>query len=175
MKITKTKNLFFRLVELEDAEIILQLRLDDNLNKYLSYVGLDLGEQKKWIESYKVRENLGEEFYYIICNRSNDEKIGTVRIYEINNFSFSWGSWILNNKRLTTSAIESAYLIYDIGFNKLGLSESLFKVDKRNTGVQNFHLKTGAEFVKEDNVNFFYRFTTFSLGKLKRKYEKYLK
>ena len=174
MKINKTKSLFFRLVEIEDSEFILQLRLDHNLNRYLSCVGLDIGEQQKWIENYKVRENLGKEFYYIICNRSNNERIGTVRIYEIKEFSFSWGSWILNNKKLATSAIESACLVYDIGFNQLGLRESVFKVDKRNTGVQNFHLKTGAEFLKDDNGDFFYKFTMPSLGKLKRKYIKFL-
>lgn len=47
----QTHNIKLRLVEIEDAEFILSLRLDNNLNKHFSSVNNDLNEQIRWIES----------------------------------------------------------------------------------------------------------------------------
>lgn len=150
MQIGKTVRM--RYVEVDDAEFILKLRNDIRFNKYLSYVNASVADQKKWIINYKKREELEEEFYFII-ETLEGVSCGTVRIYDIKSNSFCWGSWILNENKTKYAAIESAYLIYDFGFNKLGKNQSHFDVRKENKSVIKFHLKMGAIKVNEDNLN----------------------
>ena len=123
----KSKNVNLRLVEESDAQFILELRLNDSLNRYLSTVDDNLSKQIKWINNYKKRETQKEEFYFIIENKKN-ELIGSVRLYDFLENSFSWGSWILNNKKSPTSAIESALLVYQFGFNDLSFQKSHFEM-----------------------------------------------
>jgi len=122
-KLTKNK-----LVSLNDAEFILSLRLDENKNKHLSSVANNLNAQKEWIESYKKREENNLEYYYIIV--IGEEKLGTVRLYDFKGDSFSWGSWILKKGVPPYAAIESALLVYEIAFYKLGFKCSHFDVRK---------------------------------------------
>ena len=54
-----------RLVQLEDAEFILTLRMDERLNRFISMVEAGLNKQVAWLVSYKAREANGEEYYFI--------------------------------------------------------------------------------------------------------------
>ncbi|EEQ4420936.1 GNAT family N-acetyltransferase, partial [Escherichia coli] len=108
-----TKNTKLIPVEINDAEFIYSLRIDSRLNKHISTINGTVIEQAEWIEDYKKREENNEEFYFIIKRTDNDEKIGTIRLYNITkDDGFCWGSWILNDDKMKSSAIESAYLIY---------------------------------------------------------------
>jgi hypothetical protein len=84
---------------------------------------------------------------------------GTVRIYDLREDSFSWGSWILNEDKTKYAAIESALLIYKFGFERLGFSKSHFDVMKGNAKVISFHRKMGAIEVSNDSVNIFFEIT----------------
>jgi hypothetical protein len=53
-KIIIGKNINFRLVEIEDAEFILNLRFKKG--EFLSATNPNLTEQENWIKSYKKRE-----------------------------------------------------------------------------------------------------------------------
>ncbi|MEX1682178.1 GNAT family N-acetyltransferase, partial [Escherichia coli] len=91
--ILQSKTVKLRLVNESDASFILSLRLNENYNKFLSSVNNDIEKQKVWIRNYKQKENNNEEFYFII-ETLDGIPCGTVRIYDIHNNSFSWGSWI---------------------------------------------------------------------------------
>jgi hypothetical protein len=51
--VVKGKNINLRVVEVVDAEFILELRLDEGLNKHLSYVENDVIKQRNWIKNIK--------------------------------------------------------------------------------------------------------------------------
>lgn len=154
----KAKNIQLRLVEESDAEFIISLRTDDNYNKYLSTIDGDIESQRKWIKKYKESENKKEQFYFII-ERIDGTPCGTVRIYDLENNSFCWGSWILNQDKTKYSAIESALLVYRYGFGELGFKNSHFEVIKGNEKVVQFHLKMGARIISEDSDNYYFRIT----------------
>ncbi|MBM7309217.1 GNAT family N-acetyltransferase, partial [Citrobacter freundii] len=108
------RTIHFRLIEESDASFLYQLRMDETLNKYISKVDSSIEMQKEWIRNYKEREKEHIEYYFIIERNDTNEKIGTIRLYGITDDNrFCWGSWILNSRKTVTSAIESAYLIYE--------------------------------------------------------------
>ncbi|MDR6956350.1 RimJ/RimL family protein N-acetyltransferase [Pseudomonas brassicacearum] len=147
-----------RLVEVKDAQFILNLRLDNKYNKFLSGVSPDLESQRTWIKKYKVDEAEKKQFYFII-QRLDGTPCGTVRIYDLRSDSFCWGSWILNEKKTRFAAIESAFLVYKFGFEHLGFKKSHFDVMKGNDKVVSFHKKMGAVQVGEDEENYFFEIT----------------
>lgn len=153
-------SIYIRLVEYSDAEFICQLRNNQNLNSYISNSPNDVEAQRKWIEEYKKRELQEKEYYFIICRNDNDLPIGTVRLYDFkpNRESFCWGSWILNDNKTASSALESALLVYQFGFEYLSFKQSHYDVRKGNDKVHSFHLKMGAVKVFEDDIDIHYIF-----------------
>jgi len=151
----KSKSIKLRLVEESDADFILKLRLDDRYNQFLSGVSPSLSSQINWIRSYKAEEKEGVQFYFII-ERLDGTKCGTIRVYDIRKDSFCWGSWILNEDKTKYAAIESAFLIYNFGFQNLGLNNSHYDVMKGNERVISFHKKMGAKIVSEDSENYYF-------------------
>ena len=156
------KTIRLRFVEPDDAEFILQLRLNDRYNKYLSKVSGDIAEQRAWIENYKKDEAAKLQFYFII-ERLDGTPCGTVRIYDLSQDSFCWGSWILNENKTKYAAIESAFLVYRYGFEALGFHKSHFEVMKENSGVIKFHQRMGAVKVGEDESNYFFEINRSSI------------
>jgi len=149
------KTIRMRLVEEEDAEFILNLRLDPVYNRFLSGVVDDIQSQIGWIRKYKQEEKASLQFYFII-ERLDGTPCGTVRIYDLRQDSFCWGSWILNDDKTRYSAIESAFLVYRFGFQHLGYKKSHFDVMKGNDKVISFHEKMGALKTSEDENNYYF-------------------
>ena len=164
-----SKTIRMRLVEEMDAEFILSLRLSEKLNRFLSVVDSDVEAQRAWIKTYKHDEKKGSQYYFII-EKHDGTPCGTVRIYDIRSDSFCWGSWILNDNKTRFSAIESALMVYQFGFENLGFEKSHFEVVKGNEQVIKFHKKFGAEVVGEDNENYYFNITKADVKKSKEKF-----
>ena len=158
MEKLESKNLMLRLVERSDANFILSLRMDERYNTFILMVTPDIESQVQWIERYKADEQNGKQFYFII-ERKDGEPCGTVRIYDLRDDSFSWGSWILNQNKTRFAALESAFLLYQFGFEKLGYRKSHFEVMRGNKGVIKFHQRMGATRVGEDQQNEYFEIT----------------
>ena len=169
----KSKSIQFRLINENDAEFVLSLRLDNKYNSFLSTVGNDLNAQKKWISSYKKDEELGTQYYFII-ERLDGVPCGTVRLYDFIEGSFCWGSWILNEEKPHYAALESAYLVYQFAFEELGFKKCHFDVRKGNVHVISFHEKLGAIKTGEDENNFYFEITPAVLGLMQKKFSKML-
>ncbi len=165
------KNINLRLVEIDDADFILSLRLEKG--KFLSNTNSSFEEQKKWIRLYKERESLKQEYYFIIENKDS-LPIGTVRIYDFKLDSFCWGSWIIKDRSPYYVAIESALLVYEFAFNNLGFKNSRFDVRKNNKSVINFHQRFGAKIIKEDDLDYFFNFSVDDYQISKIQYKKFL-
>lgn len=168
-----SKNIRLRFVEQADAEFILKLRLDSRYNRFLSSVKPDLQAQKSWIKDYKEEEKNGSQFYFII-ERLDGIACGTVRIYDILPESFCWGSWILDENKTRYAALESAFLVYEFGFEVLKFEKSHFDVMKKNEKVISFHKRMGALQTGEDTDNIYFQITKDSVMEMKSKFEEKL-
>lgn len=167
-------NIILRLVEIDDASFVMNLRLNGQKAKFLSKVDDDVAKQKIWLSDYKAREMKGEEFYFIICSKTN-MPCGTVRVYDFINESFSWGSWLINSKVAPfTAGIESALLIYEFAFKYLNLKKCHFEVITENTKVRSFHEKMGAWTSSSDPIKTYYEYDKDTYEKIKTRYIKYL-
>ncbi|MDM3574833.1 butyryltransferase [Proteus mirabilis] len=167
--ILKSKTIKLRFVNENDASFILSLRTNNTYNQYLSPVKNDIHQQKKWIKQYKTREKNNQEFYFII-EKLDSTPCGTVRIYDIQDNSFSWGSWILNENKTRTAAIESALLVYIFGFNKKFFHHCHFEVMKENKKVISFHEKFNAKRIGEDELHYFYEIKPEDIIDIKNKF-----
>ncbi len=147
-----------RPVNSDDAGFIIELRTNSELSAYLSATSSDVEAQVRWIESYKQRERDRRELYLIIENR-NAERVGVVRMYDIEAETFTWGSWILGPAKSKTAAIESALSIYEIGFKHFGCQRAAFSVRRENEHTIAFHRRFGAEETSRDDADAFFEVT----------------
>lgn len=162
------KNIRLRLVEEKDAGFILTLRLDSRYNTFLSSVSPDIEAQKEWIRKYKDGERSGRQYYFII-EPLDEVPCCTVRVYDIREDSFCWGSWILNENKTLYAALESAFLVYDFGFEMLSFKKSHFDVMKGNKAVIKFHTRMGAVKTGEDEINEYFEITKEAVNKAQEK------
>ena len=169
-----TKNISLKLVSIDDAKFIIDIRSDKNLSKYLSPTTQNLYDQKKWIEEYKKREHNKKEFYFIIKIKNNIS-LGTIRIYNIFDDIFTWGSWILIKDSPNYAALESALTLYSFAFDKMKFIKSTFDVKKENIKVIKIHEKLGAKITNEDNENVYFEFNLQDFEYIKKKFIKFIK
>jgi RimJ/RimL family protein N-acetyltransferase len=172
----KARTIEFRLVEENDAEFIYNLRVNKDYNTHLSKVSGDVSDQGRWIKSYKSKELAGSEYYFIILRSDNKQCIGTVRLYDFikEKKSFCWGSWILNQDKTASSAIESALLVYNIAFQQLGFERCHFDVRKDNLKVIKFHEKLGAKIVITNEIDCFFEYEKHNYMNCLKDFSKYL-
>lgn len=154
----ETKNLYLDLVEEEDAEFILKLRRNPELNEYISDTDTNLEKQKEWIKSYKKKEKESKEFYFIVKKRNELTPCGTVRIYNINGGIATWGSFILSKERPNGASYEVVLETIKFAFEKLNLKKILLDVRKENRKAIYVYEKMGFIKYKEDLENYYYFF-----------------
>jgi RimJ/RimL family protein N-acetyltransferase len=173
MKSIQGKNINLRPAEVKDAEFILELRTQTDKTQFLSQVDDNLQKQRNWLKDYKVKEQEGLEYYFIIESKLS-EQIGLVRVYDLLSDSFCWGSWLIKENAPTTTAIESALLIYEFGFGELSYKKSHFDVRKGNERVIAFHKRFGAKVVSEDRLQLYFNYLLEDYLKIKQKYRRHL-
>jgi len=166
--IVKGNHLEFHNVTLNDAAFILELRTDENKSKHLSRTSNDLDVQQLWLKKY---DSDNSQIYFIIYSKK--EKVGTVRIYDLKEDSFCWGSWIIKSGSPNSFSIESMIMVYQYGLS-LGFNSSHFDVRKDNKSVWSFHEKFGAKRISENLIDYFYEIDKVSIEKSLTKYKKYL-
>lgn len=167
--------LVLRDVAPSDAAYILSLRLDPAKNAYLSAVDADVRQQEAWIDNY--RQGSGQA-YFIICLKdaagNAGEPVGTVRLYNAQGDSFSWGSWIVADGAPAYVAIESALIVYRYALDHLGFRDAHFEVDRGNRSVWNFHERFGARRVAEDETEFRYALDHAAIEAALQRYTRFL-
>lgn len=147
-----------RLVTPNDAVYIHGLRVNPAYNTFLSPVTGSVADQRRWIEAYKEREQAGLEYYYAI-ERLDGVLCGVVRLYDIDDDSFTWGSWILDHNKPAKAALESALLSFGVGFENLGLGKARFDVRRQNTHAIAFYRRFGATEIGTDDENIYFEYT----------------
>jgi RimJ/RimL family protein N-acetyltransferase len=162
-------NLVFRDAKTTDAAFIVALRTHDKKSAHISKTSSDIKQQEAWLEKYS---NDSEQVYFIIQDKEG-ERVGTVRLYDIQNDSFCWGSWILKEGAASSYAIESALLVYHFALS-LGFEKAHFDVRKGNESVWKFHERFGANKTAETADDFIYSISLEAIEHSLEKYKKYL-
>jgi len=133
----------FRLrpVMLEDAPFIVQLRKDPLLSRFLHEISGSVEDQANWIERYFQRSG---DYYFIVEDAHSGEAHGTIGLYEMadDGSEALFGRWIL--RRGSMAALESAWLIYEVGFSLLGVPSIYTLALAENLPVISFHDSFGA-------------------------------
>ncbi|MEY3996194.1 MAG: hypothetical protein RL344_537 [Pseudomonadota bacterium] len=164
------KNLVMRDATIEDATFILSLRTNEQKSKFLSTTDADIQKQKQWLQSYANQSNQA----YFIIESLTGEPLGTVRLYDPKGDSFCWGSWIVKDNAPSSTAIESALMVYTYAIDCLGFTKAHFDVRKQNESVWKFHERFGAIKISETEVDYIYTIDKESILNAKNKYIKYL-
>lgn len=156
-------HLALRLIQPTDAQYVHGLRIDPAYNRHLSEVRGTAEDQRRWIEAYKTREAAGQEYYYVIERRDDATRCGVVRLYDIKADHFTWGSWILDANKPSKAALESAVLIYDLGFSVMKMAYAAFDVRRENKRTLEFHRRFGAQetSANAEDIFFIYSRETF--------------
>lgn len=164
------RTLAFRNAQPEDAALILALRTDLRIARYLSATSAEVEKQFAWLKHYAASE--GQAYFIIEAN--DGEQLGTVRLYDENGDSFCWGSWILKEGAPQIAAIESALMVYSYAIDYLGFKSAHFDVRKGNEHVWRFHERFGAVRVAETEHDFIYQISGESIAASCQRYKKYL-
>ena len=145
-----------RFVEKEDSAFILSMRTDPQLNRYLSATNNDIIKQEIWIEEYKKREKLKQEFYFIF-EIDKKTKYGVNRIYNIDTVSFEVGSWLFSLHSPESVSILADLYARDFAFqNNDSIEYCRFEVRKENKSVVNYHKRFNPTLVNEDRLNYYF-------------------
>lgn len=144
-------NLVFETATGNDAQFILDLRLDSEKGRYLSTTDPDINRQKQWIEQASTDP---DQNYFVISNHSGI-RFGTVRLYGPRKNAFCWGSWILDKKRPRSAAVESTLMVYMYALF-CNFRESYFDVRRDNSKVWQYHERMGARRVGETHKDYLY-------------------
>jgi len=143
----------------DDAAYIHAVRTDPRYNTHLSPVAGGVEAQRAWIERYLEREAQGSEnFIFVIERRSDAQRCGVVRLYDITEQQFTWGSWILDEHKPHKAALESAVLIYKIGFENIQKQKAVFDVRRDNAHTLSFHRRFGAIETGSDEINIYFEY-----------------
>ena len=154
----KQFGLYFRLVELEDAEFILSLRNNKKLSKYIHQTSGNIEDQIAWLKEYKIREKNGKDFYIICLKEDKKTKLGLVRIYDIKDDNCEIGSWVFKQDSGTHAAILGDLFAKTIAFETLKFRFCRASTMKENTNVMRYSKSFNPIFVDEDELSLYYEF-----------------
>jgi RimJ/RimL family protein N-acetyltransferase len=132
----------FRLRPITDADagFVLGLRQDAGLNRYLHPTSPILTDQLTWLREYYDRPR---DYYFVIERRVTGSSEGVIALYDIDisGKAGEWGRWIL--RRGSLAAVESAFLIYVCGLERLALSSMFCRTVAANHATISFHDSCG--------------------------------
>ena len=121
----------------EDAPLVVQLRTQPELARWLRPTSNRLEDQLAWLDDYYRRPN---DYYFVVEGR---EPEGLISLYNIADGQGEWGRWILKPGSL--AAVESALLIYRGAFERLNLASVYCHTLSENSKVLSFHDSCGIQ------------------------------
>jgi len=151
-------NLLLRLIQLSDAKYAYDLRTNPLYNQNLSKVTGSVEDQRQWLKGYKAREAKLQELYYVI-ERMDRIPCGLVRLYDITDDAFTWGSWVLDENKPRKAALESALLSFELGFNIIDKAEAFIEVRLENERAISFYRRFGMTQMKKDLKSIYFKYT----------------
>lgn len=150
----KKYGLYFRFVNEEDSEFIVQLRSDPELGKYLSKTEHNVEKQKEWIRAYKQRENEGIDYYFVVYYKS--EKCGLIRLYDITEKTFTPGSWIFKKNAPPGVSLLADIIIVTLAFELFPEKECVYDIRKENKNSLGYTRLFDPIIIGEDELNYYF-------------------
>jgi RimJ/RimL family protein N-acetyltransferase len=130
-----------RPVRVGDAALIVELRSDPSRTRYLQPIATEVAAQEAFIREYLMRP---DDYYFVVEDRGTHWAEGLVGLYGFDGAGRAEaGRWVLRPGSL--AAVESAWLLYRIAFERLGLKEVVCLTLAENTHVLSFHDSSGLE------------------------------
>lgn len=157
-----------RLVNEDDAEFIVDLRTNPQLNQYINNTSSDVNKQKEWIADYKKREELGVEYYFII--QLEGIPIGTGRIYNIENNKFVSGSWVFSPNAPVGASVLGSIICKEIAYEELNLERDIADIRKDNKRVIRYNMSYEPIITGEDEENIYLEFSKEKFNQIKLKH-----
>lgn len=140
-KVIKGKYVTLRSVEIEDAQVTLDMRLNPkNSGKFFHSVGGDVEKQAEWIRKQHVKE--GDWFF--IAEDNEGKPVGTIGMCDVDGDS-GFSSRLIGIGNAFQS-FEIQMLILDWGFSYLNLSIIRGDVDENNGPALRFAKNFGWKF-----------------------------
>ncbi|MBL0079445.1 MAG: GNAT family N-acetyltransferase [Bacteroidetes bacterium] len=133
-------------LNISDAAEIVNLRNDEKFNKFLFQEPISLEEQKKWINN---KNTLETEVNFKITD-ANNNFVGTISIYNIENHKGEFGRYIAKNP---INAIEAELLLLKFCFEELKLKAVYCFTNINNIKVYSQHTKLGFKDIGIVSVN----------------------
>lgn len=155
MSTLKGSNINLRLANEDDAAFVWSLRTDPRLSDHLSPTTGGVAAQRAWLHRYKTREHAGNEFYFVV-ERNDGVPCGLVRLYDLTDDAFVFGSFIIGPGKPRLAALETALLAFGYGFNQLDRFVGRLDVRRKNDKAIRFYRRFGAREVRRDNVDLYF-------------------
>lgn len=115
----KKYGLTFRLVNVEDAEFIAQVRNSPHVGAFLHKTSANVDVQKEWIRQYKKREEDGLDYYFIYFKK--EKPIGLNRLYSFHDTTYTGGSWVMMPDTPVEAILATSLIQREIAFEELGM------------------------------------------------------
>lgn len=124
----------------QDAALVVALRSNPELNRYLHASSASIDDQLAWLAQYYQRAG---DYYFVLERTDNGQAEGVIAVYDIDAASASgeWGRWILQPGSM--AAVESARLIYQCAFEQLQMQAVYCRTVAENAKVVSFHDSCG--------------------------------
>lgn len=130
-----------RPVHIGDAALIVELRSDPLRTRYLQPIAIEVAAQEAFLREYLAR---ADDYYFVVEDRQTQRAEGLVGLYGFDGQGRAEaGRWVLRPASL--AAVESAWLVYRVAFERLGLREIVCLTLAENTHVLSFHDSSGLE------------------------------
>jgi RimJ/RimL family protein N-acetyltransferase len=139
-----------RNINVSDAEFIVSLRKDNERNQFLNAIQPDFFVQSEYIESQ--RDSINN--IYLVIEDLQHNKVGTVKITDIDTNRPSWGSWAIVPGTNPRIGPESAILTYKIIAELSSFDNVVFTVSIGNESVRRFHERCGASVTKTTDIEY---------------------
>jgi ribosomal-protein-alanine N-acetyltransferase len=168
-----TQRLILRKLTIKDAEAIMMLRSDEQVNKFIDRPkSIDLNEAKKFIEKIENGINDNQWIYWAITSKEEDALIGTICLWNISieNNRAEIGYELHPNFQRKGLMQEAITKIIEYGFNKMKLeiiTSFTHPGNKRSTDIllkNNFLLDKNYEYVEKEDAGELYVFYLVNTG-----------
>lgn len=134
------KYVYLMSATIEDAEFTLSLRQNPILTRFLPKLNITLEQQRTWIASQ--REKMDD--YFFVVRTNNNEPIGTVSIYDIQDASSESGRLALVGDPIQNT--EASLLLFRFAFDILGLERVTGYIIDGNKRAERFNKQFGCSF-----------------------------
>ena len=167
--IVSGKSIYLRAATRADAGFVFEMRSNTSKSVYLNQIQGTIADQEAWLDKSYADPY---QFYFVISSLAG-EPLGLVRLYDQQGDSFCWGSWLIRPGAPSSTAIESALLVYQFALVQ-GFTRSHFDVRIGNNSVINFHQKFGAVETSRTGKDIYFTIPEAAIRQSMQKFRKFL-